>query len=276
VAAGGTPTSNSARIYARDVGGTAEIFVRDEAGNETQISPHNSNAPQALRDSPFDEIGYTANYYTAIITYTNKQRQIQGRRDAQLVETFEEYNIRTGELLIQLDWAAEQAMLVAARNQEREVWTQQKAEWEARPENDGNPFPTEQPPVIIPKPQPGWLTEQLAGRAAYLSSRPIGANQPDFDGMATALRIENGFKDAFLEAFARDPIASISLQSRFDNFRKDGDYSLFLQSLALVLNSLEPQHAAELGAEMLVIASRCNMPAAFIQDMVNAFAAGGP
>jgi hypothetical protein len=273
VAAGGTPTSNSARIYARDVGGTAEIFVRDEAGNETQISPHNSNAPQALRDSPFDEIGYTANYYTAIITYTNKQRQMQGRGDAQLVETFEEYSIRTGELLIQLDWAAEQAILVAARNQEREVWTQQKAEWEARPENDGNPFPTEQPPVITPKPQPSWLTEQLAGRAAYLSSRPIGANRPDFDGMATALRTENGFKTAFLEAFMGDPMAAGSLTSRFDDFRRSGDFSWFLQSILLVLHALPPEQATEIGTEFLAVAVRCHMPQAFLQALQAAFSA---
>lgn len=41
VSTGGTVPSNSARIYAKDVSGTAEIFVLDEGGNETQISPHN-------------------------------------------------------------------------------------------------------------------------------------------------------------------------------------------------------------------------------------------
>ena len=124
--------------------------------------------------------------------------------------------------------------------------------------------------------QPGTMTETDAIAQGFTRVSDPVEPAPDFDGMSTALRKENGFTDAFLEAFAKDPIASGSLQSRFDDFRKDGDYSLFLQSLALVLGSLESQHAAELGAEMLAIASRCNMPAAFIQDMVNAVAAGGP
>jgi len=34
-------TSNYAHIYTKDVASSAEVFVRDEAGNVTQISPHN-------------------------------------------------------------------------------------------------------------------------------------------------------------------------------------------------------------------------------------------
>lgn len=34
-------TSNYAHIYSKDVSSSAEVFVRDEAGNVTQISPHN-------------------------------------------------------------------------------------------------------------------------------------------------------------------------------------------------------------------------------------------
>ena len=34
-------SANSAHVYSKDVGGSAEVFVRDEAGNVTQISPHN-------------------------------------------------------------------------------------------------------------------------------------------------------------------------------------------------------------------------------------------
>ena len=34
--------TNRAAIYAKDVSSSAELFVRDEAGNVTQISPHNS------------------------------------------------------------------------------------------------------------------------------------------------------------------------------------------------------------------------------------------
>jgi hypothetical protein len=40
-----TPTSTAeyAKIYAKDVAGSAEMHVLDEAGNETKISPHNEN-----------------------------------------------------------------------------------------------------------------------------------------------------------------------------------------------------------------------------------------
>jgi len=34
-------TTDKGFIYAKDVSGTAEVFVKDAAGNETQISPHN-------------------------------------------------------------------------------------------------------------------------------------------------------------------------------------------------------------------------------------------
>ena len=34
--------TNRAAIYAKDVSSSAEVFVRDEAGNVTQISPHNT------------------------------------------------------------------------------------------------------------------------------------------------------------------------------------------------------------------------------------------
>jgi hypothetical protein len=37
VASGGTPSSNSARIYSKDVGGTAKMFTMNEAGVETQL-----------------------------------------------------------------------------------------------------------------------------------------------------------------------------------------------------------------------------------------------
>lgn len=36
-----TLVSNTCAIYGKDVAGTVEVFVEDEAGNETQISPHN-------------------------------------------------------------------------------------------------------------------------------------------------------------------------------------------------------------------------------------------
>lgn len=170
-ASGGTPSSNSARIYSKDVSGTAEMFVMDEAGNETQISPHNTAAPESLVDSAFDEIGYTANYYTGIITYTNKQRQIAGRSDAQFFETFEEHNLRIGADLAISDWDTVQADHVAKREEERAAWAVSKAEWEANPENEDKPFSETEPEVLTAKPIPTWLADQLAGKEAFLANR---------------------------------------------------------------------------------------------------------
>ena len=34
--------TNRASLYSKDVSGSAELFARDEAGNVTQISPHNN------------------------------------------------------------------------------------------------------------------------------------------------------------------------------------------------------------------------------------------
>lgn len=35
--------ANSGKLYSKDVAGSAEVFVQDEAGNVTQISPHNED-----------------------------------------------------------------------------------------------------------------------------------------------------------------------------------------------------------------------------------------
>lgn len=75
IADGGTPSSNSARIYAKDNGGTAEIFVKDEAGNETQISPHAATAPFApdLSD-PFPHVVHERNAYVGVERFINVSR----------------------------------------------------------------------------------------------------------------------------------------------------------------------------------------------------------
>lgn len=75
IADGGTPSSNAARIYAKDNGGTAEIYVKDEAGNETQISPHAANVPFApdLSD-PFPHVVHERNAYVGVERFINVSR----------------------------------------------------------------------------------------------------------------------------------------------------------------------------------------------------------
>ena len=43
VASDPSTATNNAHIYAKDDSSSAEVFVRDEAGNVTKISPHNED-----------------------------------------------------------------------------------------------------------------------------------------------------------------------------------------------------------------------------------------
>ena len=115
------------------------------------------------------------------------------------------------------------------------------------------------------------LEEGAIGQGLTWKPEDVPEPEPDFDGMATALRTENGFKSAFLLAFAEDPMAAGSLTSRFDEFRRSGDFTLFLQSILLVLQALPSEQAAEIGTEVLAVAVRCHMPAAFLQALQTAF-----
>jgi hypothetical protein len=169
------PSSNSARIYSKDVSGTAEMFVMDEAGNETQISPHNHNAPPSLIDDAYDEIGYSANYYTGIVTWTNRDRELAGKQNARQYETFDEYNTRLGlsseKSLVQLDWDEVQLGHVSKREEDRLSWLQRKTAWEEDDRNSGNVFAEPEPEVLTAKPKPQWLIKQLAQRDAFLLKR---------------------------------------------------------------------------------------------------------
>ena len=138
------------------------------------------------------------------------------------------------------------------------------------------PGQTVQPadPVVVITDPDGEGVNGTATLAWVVEDVPEPEPEPDFDAMATALRTENGFKDAFRLAFAEDPMATGSLTSRFDDFRKDGDFAPFLQSMLLVLHSLPPEQAAEIRTEFPTVAVRCHMPPAFPEALQDAFDAG--
>jgi hypothetical protein len=115
------------------------------------------------------------------------------------------------------------------------------------------------------------LEEDAISQGLTWKPEDVPEPEPDFRAMAEALRKENGFKDAFLEAQPLEPMAVGSLTSRFDDFRKDGDFVPFLQSMLLVLDALPPQKAAHIGMEFLAVAHRCHMPPAFLQALQDAF-----
>lgn len=212
-AALGTVATDSARIGAKDVAGTAEMFVKDEAGNETQISPHNHTAPAHMIDSAFDEVGYTANYYTGIVSYTNKRRMVARVAKAQYHETFEEHNARlnlTGDrALVQRDWATVQAAQVAARDAERTAWLERKTAWEADPNHAGQPFTEPEPALLVAKPVPAWLTTQLAERAAFFAERDA----------ALARKVWTSFR--FLKRFTSDERKAIKTKGKTDDIVAD-------------------------------------------------------
>lgn len=127
---GGTPSSNCACIYAKDVSGTAELFVLDEAGNETQISPHRMDGPAWLYDldDPAPQVAWEAQHFLGIVRYTNRSRLDRllssGIKPTSapglpttcvFVESFDAHNERLGfdlddsGFLLQADWHHEQA-----------------------------------------------------------------------------------------------------------------------------------------------------------------------
>jgi hypothetical protein len=173
IASGGTVNNNSARIYAKDVAGTTEIFVKDEAGNETQISPHSATAPDWLYQSgtanPAEEVSYSANEFRGVVTHHHRLT------NRVYVETFAEYNERMAltedRALLILDWDEVQAAHVAGREAERADWQVRRGEWEALPEGERPEWTGgEIPAVYVAKGRPDWAEDQsasiLAGRAA--------------------------------------------------------------------------------------------------------------
>lgn len=73
------PNTNCGRFYTKDVAGTAEWHTLDEAGNETQISPHASDAPAWLYDleDPMPHVLCDRNHYLGIARWTNFSRLVR-------------------------------------------------------------------------------------------------------------------------------------------------------------------------------------------------------
>lgn len=136
---GSKPTSltNAAGLYAKNVGGTTELYSFDEAGNETQQTSHAMDAPDFLYD-PEDGLPMIireVQYYLGYVRYTNLTRQarLSGMTDDEkkmltpqqrtcvFRESFADYMARTGEVLNQLDWDTEQVNIKARKDVERQA-----------------------------------------------------------------------------------------------------------------------------------------------------------
>mgnify|MGYP003634826437 CR=1 FL=1 len=122
--------TDSAHIYAKDVTASSELFVRDEGGTVTQISEHSRLAPDWLYDDEddiIDRMGFEIQYFQGFVRFTNRTRigllasmtdseksaLTSQKRQCVYQESFADYNTRTGENLIQLDWDTEQTLIQA-------------------------------------------------------------------------------------------------------------------------------------------------------------------
>ena len=73
---------NHAHIYSKDVSGSAEMFVQDEAGNVTQISPHNEEG---------DWVYWSENKKTGKKVKVNMEKMIKRLEEITGESFFEEY-----------------------------------------------------------------------------------------------------------------------------------------------------------------------------------------
>ena len=148
-----TGIADCAEIYAKDDGSSAELYTRDEAGNVTQLSPHNF---QMFEPDP----SYTQPWsYTSRNAYIGKE---VGVDMFGLVKAVEELSGKT--LMYERDlpdeevkdWYVEQGRIQAAR--ENAI-----AEWDASHAAEDGGLSSEQPrpePYTIKDP-PEWLKSRL-------------------------------------------------------------------------------------------------------------------
>lgn len=149
--------SNSGFLYGKDVAGTVEVFVMDEAGNVTQISPH------ARRSSPAPA-NVDAGDKTPIVIhhqniYTGEEEWLHLSAMARKLEQL------TGEKFVfkrklpanrVRDWDAEQERLRKEREALRKLEQAAVAEWLANTNANKGPRPIVRS-AYVPKPKPTFL-----------------------------------------------------------------------------------------------------------------------
>jgi len=96
---------------------------------------------------------------------------------------------------------------------------------------------------------------------------PLG---PDWDGLANDMQNENGFTEYFVEMDSLNPFSTIAQVSRFDDWRRDGNWQPFLAALLAGMQALTPQRRALLAEEFLAASIARNMDEAFIAALEDA------
>jgi hypothetical protein len=161
VTAGGTPSTDTFRLYGLDVAGTCEGYAADEAGNQTQLTGHAFDGPASLYDATdWPHVVKEMNVYLGTVRYLNISRTcrameqlLKAIRGGQTLadirttlqarplsdfdlfhqETFAEHNARPGAsgTLVRLDWDTVQNQLQAEYDADRADELVRHAGWEA-------------------------------------------------------------------------------------------------------------------------------------------------
>ena len=133
-------SSNTAGIYGYDQAGTVEMFAVDEAGNDTQISPHDLTTGEVIHRSSN--------------SYSGRELLIWMERAFRALErlTGEQYVVETWRPVEKrLDWNAVQAQQAAARDAEIARWDM----LDATTARGARPGP------FAPKPAPAYIAEAM-------------------------------------------------------------------------------------------------------------------
>lgn len=161
---GTAPTSspaNSVQLYAKDVSSSSELFVRDEAGNQTQLSPHAAGSLEEAfpgaddKEIPLPIVIHHRNDYLGCEEWIHLSK---------LARLFEQM---TGEQIIYRqatppkDWDKDQKE--AEQNQAEKIsqWQANKSKWEA---SHNTPYDEEPPTAYVPAEMPRWMRERTAQR----------------------------------------------------------------------------------------------------------------
>lgn len=161
----GAGTADQSYLYARDVSSSSEVHVMDEAGNESQLSPHNGDV--LIGSDPLEPFPFT---YTSKNVYLGKEIAIDMTKVIREVERLSGKNfIKVSDMPIEdkVDWTENQDAIVAAREKEIESLHRRKKELDCliEEEKDGkkrDKLIREKECIIIPDPYirkepPQWL-----------------------------------------------------------------------------------------------------------------------
>ena len=142
-------------------------------------------------------------------------------------------------------------------------------------------FATCDPPILLFRPQPTtpppWdpATQALAEdlpilvgdqwrQAWRVEDLPPQPPAPDFDALREGILTENGYRAALGAALQADPIESLPIASRLDDWEQFGRWQPFLASLMMALRNIPPADAAHVAWEFLALATRCHMDQGFL------------